>query len=66
MASLITYVKVSGVAKMQVDKDINISFSKLQSVPLSTEIVFTKSDGRVQNRLGEIFRTIKVPTAIHG
>ena len=48
---------------MQVNKDINVSFSELQSVPISTGIVFTKSDGRVQNRLGEIFRTCLVPIA---
>ena len=56
-------LKYQGGAKMLVSKDINVSFSKLQSVPRSTEIVFTKSGGRVQNRLGEIFRTCFVPTA---
>ena len=48
---------------MQVNKETKPSFSELQSVPISTEIVFTKSDGRVQNRLGEIFRTCLVPIA---
>ena len=48
---------------MQVNKDINVSFLKLQSAPRSTEMLFTKSDGRVQNRLGEIFRTYLVPIA---
>ena len=58
------YIKeYRGGAKMQVNKDIKLSFSVIQSVPISTGIVFTKSDGRVQNRLGEIFRTCLVPIA---
>ena len=56
-------LKYQGGAKIQVNKDINVSFSELQSVPIRTGIVFTKSDGRVQNRLGEIFRTYLVPIA---